>query len=59
MLSLTDATDGRFKALVWLMVKCRCLEVLGCCSSTTRYKSVDLRAFAVLREPLGSAEVFV
>ena len=29
---LTEASDGRLKCLVGLMVKCSCLEVLGCCS---------------------------
>ena len=30
-----EATDGGLKILLRLMMKCKCLEVTGCCSSTT------------------------
>ena len=35
---VTEATDGELKVLVGLMVECSCLEVAGCCLSTTRYE---------------------
>ena len=37
-LPVTEATDSELKALVALMVKCSCLEVSSCCSSTTKYE---------------------
>ena len=41
-LHVTEATGGGFNALVRLMVKCNCLEVPGCCSTTTRYEVCGL-----------------
>ena len=35
---VTEATDSGLKLLLGLMVKCSCLEVLGCCSPTAKYE---------------------
>ena len=35
---VTEATDDGLKDLLRLMMKCSCLEVLGCWSSTTTWK---------------------
>ena len=37
-LPVKDASDSVWKTLLGLMVKCSCLEVSGCCSSTIRYE---------------------
>ena len=38
---VTEATDGGLNTLIRLMVKCSCLEVPGCCSSTATYEVCD------------------
>ena len=37
-LLVTEAADGGLKILLWLMVKCSCLDIPDCWSSTTTYE---------------------